>query len=37
VPEQRLRERVRLLLRREPTTRVLVRESYDRPTKGAFR
>jgi predicted MFS family arabinose efflux permease len=37
VPEQRLRERVRLLLRQEPTTRVLVRESYDRPTKGAFR
>ena len=37
VPEQRLRERVRLLLRQEPTTRVLIRESYDRPTRGAVR
>jgi hypothetical protein len=37
VPEQRLRERVCQLLRQEPTTRVLVREPHDRPTRGAFR
>jgi predicted MFS family arabinose efflux permease len=37
VPEQRLRERVRLLLQHEPNTRVLVREPHDRPTRGAFR
>ena len=37
VPEQRLRERVRQLLHQEPTTRVLVRELHDRPTRGAFR
>jgi predicted MFS family arabinose efflux permease len=37
VPEQRLRERVRLLLQHEPTTRVLMRGPHDRPTRGAFR
>ena len=37
VPEQRLRERVRLLLRQEPTIRVLVREHHDRRTRGALR
>jgi len=37
VPEQRLRERVRLLLAHEPTIRVLVREPCDRRTRGAFR
>jgi predicted MFS family arabinose efflux permease len=37
VPEQRLRERVRLLLQQEPVTRVLVRELHDRSTRGAVR
>jgi hypothetical protein len=37
VPEQRLRERVRLLLQHEPVTRVLVRERHDRSTRGAVR
>lgn len=37
VPEQRLRERVRLSLRHEPTTRVLMRGLPDRPTRGAVR
>lgn len=37
VPEQRLRESVRLLLQHEPSTRVLVRELHDRPTRGVFR
>ena len=37
VPEQHLRERVRLLLHHEPVTRVLVRERHDRSTRGAFR
>jgi len=37
VPEQRLRERVRLLLHQEPITRVLVRELHDRSTRGALR
>jgi len=37
VPEQRLRERVRLLLHHEPVTRVLVRELHDRSTRGALR
>lgn len=37
VPEQRLRERVRQLLHHEPTIRVLVRETHDRPARGAFR
>lgn len=37
VPEQALRERVRLLLCHEPTIRVLVRERYDGRTRGALR
>jgi len=37
VPEQRLRDRVRLVLVQEPVTRVLVREHHHRPTRGATR
>jgi len=37
VPEQRLRERVRLLLQEEPVARVLVRGLHDRSTRGAVR
>jgi MFS family permease len=37
VPEQRLRERVRMLLQQEPVTRVLVRGLHDRSTRGAVR
>jgi len=37
VPEQRLRERVRPLLRQEPRTRILVRERHDRSPRGVLR
>lgn len=37
VPEQALRETVRLLLEQDPRTRVLAREHHPRPTRGAHR